>query len=161
MMLAPQWQLVPLTFMTWRRPSQASEPGSRSSAQSFLEGTAEGIMRSIISAALALPQLDLQQSELAPACVFFKRTPAARAVGHFSQQLLYCWKDRTLDPWVVSIIGQGYEVQLRCQPSTFCQVNMTNIHNPAKILALNQELSAPLTKRATKLLDTLLQPGGF
>jgi len=79
-------------------------------------------------------------------------------VGCFSQQQLSYWAVCTSDPWVVSTLTQGYELQF--QPLAFGRVKMTVVSDPAKALALAQELSVLLAKGAIEPVDPLLQPGG-
>lgn len=82
-------------------------------------------------------------------------------VGCFSQQQLSYWDASTPDLWVVSTLAQGYRLQFRRRPPTLSRVKMTTMHDPAKALALNQELSALLVKDAIELVDPLVQPGGY
>ena len=82
-------------------------------------------------------------------------------VGCFSQQQLSYWAACTSDPWVVSTITQGYELQFRRRPLAFSRVKMTIVSDPAKALALSQELSALLAKGAIEPVDPLLHPRGF
>ena len=79
--------------------SQASEPGSHSSAQGSLAETEDSSMRAILRMALERQQLAIpQQAESAPASAFFRRRPAstAFAVPHsvdFLSELQTCWRD--------------------------------------------------------------------
>jgi len=83
------------------------------------------------------------------------------AVGYFSQQQLNYWVAQASDPWVVSTLTQGYKLQFRCRPPVFSRVKMTTINDPAKEVALNQELSVLLAKGAIEPVDPILEPGGF
>ncbi|XP_077395323.1 uncharacterized protein LOC144031774 [Festucalex cinctus] len=83
------------------------------------------------------------------------------AVGHFSHQQLSYWAARASDPWLVSILTHGYELQFRRRPPASCRVRMTLIADPAKASALDQELSTLLAKDAIEAVDPLAQPGGF
>ncbi|XP_041817854.1 uncharacterized protein LOC121624267 [Chelmon rostratus] len=82
-------------------------------------------------------------------------------VGCFSQQQLSYWAAYTSDPWVMSTLALGYKLQFRRRPPAFSRVKMTIISNPAKALALDQELSALLVKGAIEPVDPLSQPGGY
>ena len=82
-------------------------------------------------------------------------------VGCFSQKQLSYWAACTSDPWVVSIQTRGYELQFRRRPLAFGRIRMTVVSDPAKALALAQELSVLLAKGAIEPVDPLLQPGGF
>ena len=83
------------------------------------------------------------------------------ALGGFSQQQLSYWAASTRDPWVISTLTHGYNIQFRRRPPAFGRVKMTIIQDPAKAHALNQELSALLDKGAIEPVDPLLPPGGF
>lgn len=81
--------------------------------------------------------------------------------GCFSQQQLNYWAACLLDPWVISTMTQGYKLQFRHRPPCSGRVTMTIISDPAKALALAQELSILLAKDAIVPVDPLLQPGAF
>ncbi|XP_068583377.1 LOW QUALITY PROTEIN: uncharacterized protein [Cebidichthys violaceus] len=81
------------------------------------------------------------------------------ADGFFSQQQISYWAAHASDPWVVST--QGYKLQFRRRPPASSRVKMTSITDPAKSLALYQELAALLAKGAIERVDPLSQPGGF
>lgn len=83
---------------------------------------------------------------------------AGPAIGCFSEQQLRYWAACSSDPWVVS---WGYTLQFRRRPPSSGRVKMTLISNPAKNLALAQELSVLLAKGTIVPVDPLLQPGGF
>ncbi|XP_034001039.1 uncharacterized protein LOC117494304 [Trematomus bernacchii] len=83
------------------------------------------------------------------------------AVGYFSQQQLNYWVAQASDPWVVSTLTQGYKLQFRRRPPAFSRVKMTTISDPAKEIALNQELSVLLAKGAIEPVDPISKPGGF
>lgn len=83
------------------------------------------------------------------------------AVGSFTTQQLHYWAAHTLDPWVVATLSQGYKLQFRRRPPTSSRVTVTIISDPAKALALDQELSALLAKGAIEEVNPLRQPGGF
>ncbi|CAL8387529.1 unnamed protein product [Boreogadus saida] len=76
--------------------------------------------------------------------------PGARTtgpvVGCFSQQQISYWAACTTDPWVVSTLTRGYELQFRRRPQAFGRVRMTVVRDPTKAAALAQELSALLAK---------------
>ncbi|CAL8348574.1 unnamed protein product [Boreogadus saida] len=76
--------------------------------------------------------------------------PGARITGPvvccFSQQQLGNWAACTIDPWVVSTLTRGYELQFRRRPQAFGRVKMTVVRDPTKAAALAQELSALLAK---------------
>ncbi|CAL8387200.1 unnamed protein product [Boreogadus saida] len=78
------------------------------------------------------------------------RGPGARTtgpvVGCFSQQQISYWAACTTDPWVVSTLTRGYELQFRRRPQAFGRVRMTVVRDPTKAAALAQELSALLAK---------------
>nr|XP_010782195.1 PREDICTED: uncharacterized protein LOC104956407 [Notothenia coriiceps] len=75
------------------------------------------------------------------------------AVGYFSQQQLNYWVAQASDPWVVSTLTRGYKLQFRRRPPAFNRVKMTTISDPAKEIALNQELSVLLAKGAIEPVD--------
>jgi hypothetical protein len=52
-------------------------------------------------------------------------------------------------------------LQFRSRPLAFSRVKITVVNDPAKALALDQELSALLAKGAIEPVDTLLHPRGF
>ncbi|KAI9514172.1 hypothetical protein NQZ68_035636 [Dissostichus eleginoides] len=54
-----------------------------------------------------------------------------------------------------------YKLQFRCRPPAFSRVKITTISDPAKEIALNQELSVLLAKGAIEPVDPISQPGGF
>ncbi|XP_077371178.1 uncharacterized protein LOC144014787 [Festucalex cinctus] len=56
------------------------------------------------------------------------------AVGHFSHQQLCYWPARASDPWVVSILTHGYELQFRRRPPASCRVRVTH-RRPGKSLS--------------------------
>ena len=87
--------------------------------------------------------------------------PMGSVVGCFSQQQLSYWAACTSDPWVVSTLTQRYELQFRRRPLAFSRVKMTIVSDPAKALALSQELSTLLTKGAIEPVDPRLHPRGF
>ena len=62
---------------------------------------------------------------------------------------------------MVSTLTQGYELQFRRRPLAFSRVKMTIVSDPAKALALSQELSTLLTKGAIEPVDPRLHPRGF
>ncbi|CAL8348958.1 unnamed protein product [Boreogadus saida] len=74
--------------------------------------------------------------------------PGARTTGPvvrcFSQQQISYWAACTIDPWVVSTLTRGYELQFRRRPQAFGRVRMTVVRDPTKAAALAQELSALL-----------------
>lgn len=77
-------------------PSHASEPGSRSSTCSSLEGAEDSFMSSVIHMALARLQLDIQQSEPAPASAFFRCIASKFTVppaDEYLRELHACWRD--------------------------------------------------------------------
>jgi len=89
-------------------------------------------------------------------------TGAPRSLGAGRQllfpaaaQLLGCLYFRPLGG---STLTQGYELQFR--PLAFRRVKMTVVSDPAKALALAQELSVLLAKGAIEPVDPLLSPGG-
>ncbi|XP_074533298.1 uncharacterized protein LOC141796211 [Halichoeres trimaculatus] len=82
-------------------------------------------------------------------------------VGYFSNQQLGYWAAVASDPWVVSTLTQGYKLQFRRRPPLSSRVKSTVISNPAKALALDQELSALLAKQAIEAVDPLAHPRGF
>ncbi|XP_059932108.1 uncharacterized protein LOC132475134 [Gadus macrocephalus] len=84
--------------------------------------------------------------------------PTGLVVGCFSHQQLSYWAACT---WVVSTLTQGYELQFRRRPLAFSRVKMTVVNDPAKALALDQELSTLLAKGAIEPVDALLHPRGF
>ena len=83
------------------------------------------------------------------------------AVGHFTHQQLRCWAAQASDPWVVATLTHGYKLQFRRRPPTASRVKMTIIGDPAKALALDQELSTLLAKGAIEAVDPLSHPRGF
>ena len=83
------------------------------------------------------------------------------AVGYFSHQQLRYWAARASDPWVLSTLTHGYNLQFRRRPPTSGRVKMTTIGDPAKAIILGQELSALLAKGAIEPVDPLLQARGF
>lgn len=83
------------------------------------------------------------------------------AVGYFTTQQLDYWAAHVSDPWVVAALTHGYKLQFRRRPPLSSRVTMTVINDPAKALALDQELSALLTKGAIEEVDPLLQPRGY
>ena len=87
--------------------------------------------------------------------------PSGPGVGSFSHQQLSYWAACTSDPWVVSTLTQGYELQFRRRPLAFSRVKMTVVNDPAEALALDQELSTLLAKGAIEPVDPLLHPRGF
>ncbi|XP_077388987.1 uncharacterized protein LOC144026275 [Festucalex cinctus] len=56
------------------------------------------------------------------------------AVGHFSHQQLSYWPARASDPWVVSILTHGYELQFRRRPPASWRVRVTH-RRPGKSLS--------------------------
>ena len=60
-----------------------------------------------------------------------------------------------------STLTQEYKLQFRRRPPAFSRVKMTTISDPAKKVALNQELSVLLAKGAIEPVDPISQPGGF
>ncbi|XP_074544637.1 uncharacterized protein LOC141804210 [Halichoeres trimaculatus] len=83
------------------------------------------------------------------------------AVGCFSHRQLQQWAARSLDPWVVATLTHGYRLQFRRRPPTSRPVVITSISDPAKALALDQELAALLAKGAIEPVDPLACSGGF
>ena len=62
---------------------------------------------------------------------------------------------------MVSTLTHGYKLQFRRRPPTAGRVKVTFIRDPAKALALDQELSALLAKGAIEEVDPRRHPGGF
>ncbi|XP_074506781.1 uncharacterized protein LOC141776850 [Sebastes fasciatus] len=89
--------------------------------------------------------------------------PEARGagVGHFSQQHLSYWERETTDPWVVSTLSKGYTLQFRCRPPTFCGFRMSVVTDPAKSLALSQELVTLIEKDAIEPVEWHTRLSGF
>ncbi|KAI9541839.1 hypothetical protein NQZ68_026300 [Dissostichus eleginoides] len=58
-------------------------------------------------------------------------------------------------------LGPAALMMIRCRPLAFSRVRMTVVSDPAKALALAQELSVLLAKGAIEPVDPLLQSGGF
>ncbi|XP_028302770.1 LOW QUALITY PROTEIN: uncharacterized protein LOC114463422 [Gouania willdenowi] len=83
------------------------------------------------------------------------------AVGLFSHQQLQQWATHASDPWVVATLTYGYKLQFRRRPPTSGRVRMTSISDPAKVLALDQELSALLAKGAIEPVDPGSDHRGF
>ncbi|XP_075336649.1 uncharacterized protein LOC142397191 [Odontesthes bonariensis] len=81
-------------------------------------------------------------------------------VGVFSQQQLSYWAASTRDPWVLSTLTHGYELQFRRRPPIH-PVRMTVIRDPAKARALAQGLYVLLGKGAIEPVDPQVHPGGF
>lgn len=83
------------------------------------------------------------------------------AVGYFTPQQLEFWAAQAPDPWVISTLTHGYRLQFRRRPPTSGRVKMTIIRDPAKALALDQELSTLLAKGAIEPVDPQEHPRGF
>ena len=79
----------------------------------------------------------------------------------FSRRQLQYWAACTPDPWVLSTLTQGYTLQFRRRPLATGRVRMTIIRDPAKAIALGQELSTLQAKGAIEHVDPLVEPRGF
>ncbi|KAK7895505.1 hypothetical protein WMY93_020830 [Mugilogobius chulae] len=83
------------------------------------------------------------------------------AVGYFTPAQLSYWAAHTPDVWVLTTLSRGYRLQFRRRPPVFGRVRMTIIQDPAKALALDQEISTLLVKGAIVPVNPRLDPGGF
>lgn len=83
------------------------------------------------------------------------------AVGSFTHQQLSYWAAHASDPWVIATLTHGYKLQFRRRPPVSRRVKTTIISDPAKALALDQELSALLAMKAIEAVDPLASPRGF
>ena len=82
-------------------------------------------------------------------------------VGRFTQQHLICWGSCTTDPWVVTTLSQGYNLQFRRRPPVFRGIRLTTVSDPTRRQALSQEVSTLLEKKAIEIVDPQTQQGGF
>lgn len=82
-------------------------------------------------------------------------------VGGFSQQHLSYWEIQATDPWVVSTLTEGYNLQFRRRPPTCSGIRMSVVRDPVKSLALSQEVTTLLGKGAIERVDQQTLLDGF
>uniref|UniRef100_UPI0037E7B013 uncharacterized protein n=1 Tax=Semicossyphus pulcher TaxID=241346 RepID=UPI0037E7B013 len=78
-----------------------------------------------------------------------------------TRQHLSFWESCTTDPWVVTTLSQGYNLQFRRRPPVFSGIRLTIVSDPTKSCALSQEISTLLEKDVIEGVDLQTQQGGF
>lgn len=83
------------------------------------------------------------------------------ATSRFTKTHIRHWEAMVSDPWVISTMFNGYNIQFKRRPPKFNGVRATVVSNPASAAVLRQEISELLEKGAVELVHSSDQFRGF
>lgn len=71
------------------------------------------------------------------------------------------WEALNSDPWVISTMFKGYNIQFKRRPPKFNGVRTTVVSDPVRLLALKEEIAELLKKEAIEIVHSSDQFKGF